>query len=424
MIYSMTAFGRGVHRTAEREVTAEIRSVNNRFLDCTVKLPRVYSFLEDKVKSYLSGRGVARGKVDVYIGVENLSSVNSAEITLDEDYTEAYIAALRELSRRFGLPDDITTMRVAANPEVFRVKKPEHDAEKDWQLLLPALADAADVFLAARAAEGAKIEKDIRGKLAGIEAVTPEIAALSDEDVRARRDKLRDRIGKLLGEEGIVPDEGRLLTECALFADKIAIDEELVRLSVYGEGAEGYLGVMGPRDGELYLSKKLSRSAVSGFPGSISFAARAGETPPALSYADEEKTESVCDSSDAPPPSGDCCGCESTDASGGERADDCTCHLPAEDDKPPPLENFAEQSIAFDGVWRHCPCPCSLFSGLEAKSVCSSISGALMLEEAEGVWLAVPDDIAREIPNSRYLAFTDREMIGGRHYQLAFVKNT
>ena len=138
MIYSMTAFGRGVHRTAEREVTAEIRSVNNRFLDCTVKLPRVYSFLEDKVKSYLSGRGVARGKVDVYIGVENLSSVNSAEITLDEDYTEAYIAALRELSRRFGLPDDITTMRVAANPEVFRVKKPEHDAEKDWQLLLPA----------------------------------------------------------------------------------------------------------------------------------------------------------------------------------------------------------------------------------------------------------------------------------------------
>ena len=103
MIYSMTAFGRGVHRTAEREVTAAIRSVNNRFLDCTVKLPRVYSFLEDKVKSYLSGRGVARGKVDVYIGVENLSSVNSAEITLDEDYTEAYIAALRELSRRFGL---------------------------------------------------------------------------------------------------------------------------------------------------------------------------------------------------------------------------------------------------------------------------------------------------------------------------------
>lgn len=208
------------------------------------------------------------------------------------------------------------------------------------------------------------------------------------------------------------------------FEASCAMREELLRLSVYGEGAEGYLGVMEPRDGELYLSKKLSRSAVSGFPGSISFAARAGETPPALSYADEEKTESVCDSSDAPPPSGDCCGCESTDASGGERADDCTCHLPAEDDKPPPLENFAEQSIAFDGVWRHCPCPCSLFSGLEAKSVCSSISGALMLEEAEGVWLAVPDDIAKGIPNSRYLAFTDREMIGGRHYQLAFVKNT
>ena len=260
MIYSMTAFGRGVHRTAEREVTAEIRSVNNRFLDCTVKLPRVYSFLEDKVKSYLSGRGVARGKVDVYIGVENLSSVNSAEITLDEDYTEAYIAALRELSRRFGLPDDITTMRVAANPEVFRVKKPEHDAEKDWQLLLPALADAADVFLAARAAEGAKIEKDIRGKLAGIEAVTPEIAALSDEDVRARTDKLRDRIGKLLGEEGIVPDEGRLLTECALFADKIAIDEELVRLSSHFSAFRDILDAGGTAGRKLdFLLQEINR---------------------------------------------------------------------------------------------------------------------------------------------------------------------
>ena len=136
----------------------------------------------------------------------------------------------------------------------------EHDAEKDWQLLLPALADAAAVFLAARAAEGAKIEKDIRGKLAGIEAVTPEIAALSDEDVRARRDKLRDRIGKLLGEEGIVPDEGRLLTECALFADKIAIDEELVRLSSHFSAFRDILDAGGTAGRKLdFLLQEINR---------------------------------------------------------------------------------------------------------------------------------------------------------------------
>lgn len=232
MIYSMTAFGRGVLRTEEHDITVEIRSVNNRFLDCTVKLPRIYSFLEERVKAYVSERGVTRGKVEVYIGIESHSAAGpAAKLTLDKEYARAYIAALKELGEEFGLHDDITLMRVAANRDIFRTEKAEHDEEQDWQMILPVLSEALDMFVAARATEGAKIEKDIRGKIAGIEKMTPDIAAQSEQDILARKEKLEERIKKLLGEEGIVPDEGRLLTECAIFADKIAIDEELVRLA-------------------------------------------------------------------------------------------------------------------------------------------------------------------------------------------------
>jgi len=231
MIYSMTAFGRGVVRTEELDITVEVRSVNNRFLDCTVKLPRAYSFLEEKIKAYVSSRKVTRGKVEIFVGIDSHSAEGAAaKLTLDKEYAGAYIAALRELGETFGLTNDITLMRVAANRDIFRTEKAEHDEEKDWQMLLPVLEEAMDMFVAARAAEGAKIEKDIRGKIAGIEALTPEIAALSEQDTVSRKEKLEERIRKLLGDEGIIPDEGRLLTECAIFADKIAIDEELVRL--------------------------------------------------------------------------------------------------------------------------------------------------------------------------------------------------
>ena len=211
--------------------TVEIRSVNNRFLDCTVKLPRTYSFLEERVKSYITSRGITRGKVEVYVGIENLSAVGNAKITLDTEYTAAYIAALKELSEKFGLTNDMSVMRLASNRDIFRMEKPERDEEQDWEMILPILTEAADMFIEARASEGARIEKDIRAKIAGIEKLTPEISALSEQDIDARKEKLEERIRKLLGDEGVIPDESRLLTECAIFADKIAIDEELVRLS-------------------------------------------------------------------------------------------------------------------------------------------------------------------------------------------------
>jgi len=261
MIYSMTAFGRGVLRTETHDITVEVRSVNNRFLDCTVKLPRIYSFLEERVKAYIASRGITRGKVEVYISIEATSNAGpAAKLTLDKEYAEAYINALRELGETFGLTNDISLMRVAANRDIFRTEKAEHDEEADWQMILPPLSDAMDVFVAARAAEGAKIEKDIRAKIAGIERVTPDIAALSEQDILAKKEKLTERIRKLLGEENIIPDESRLLTECAIFADKIAIDEELVRLSSHFSGFYDILDAGGAAGRKLdFLLQEINR---------------------------------------------------------------------------------------------------------------------------------------------------------------------
>lgn len=261
MIYSMTAFGRGVLRTETHDITVEVRSVNNRFLDCTVKMPRIYSFLEERVKAYITSRGVTRGKVEVYISIEaNSNAGPAAKLTLDKEYAEAYINALRELGETFGLTNDISLMRVASNRDIFRTEKAEHDEEADWQMILPALSDAMDVFIAARATEGAKIEKDIRAKIAGIEKVTPDIAALSEQDIIAKKEKLTERIRKILGEENIVPDESRLLTECAIFADKIAIDEELVRLSSHFSGFYDILDAGGAAGRKLdFLLQEINR---------------------------------------------------------------------------------------------------------------------------------------------------------------------
>ncbi|MBQ4297025.1 MAG: hypothetical protein II771_01925, partial [Clostridia bacterium] len=135
MINSMTAFGRAVSRTEEAEITVEIRSVNNRYLDLTVKLPRTFSFLEDRVKTYLTGRGLSRGKVDAYIGIEMLSEVSGGKVTVDTEYARAYIDALRELGETFFLKDDLSLMRVASNKDLFRIERSERDPEKDWEML-------------------------------------------------------------------------------------------------------------------------------------------------------------------------------------------------------------------------------------------------------------------------------------------------
>lgn len=229
MMKSMTAFGRAKQTVNGKDITVEIRSVNNRYFDCGVRIPRAYSYLEEKIKPYLQSRGISRGKVDVSISIEILET-EGVNITLDTAAAKGYIDALHRLRDEFGLADDISVMSVARNTDLFVIRKPEEDTASDWQDILCVLSPAVDGFLTARAAEGSRIEADLEAKIAEIRRITEKIAALSEKDIGGYRDKLRERLEHVLTDNKITVDENRLLTECAIFADRVAIDEELVRL--------------------------------------------------------------------------------------------------------------------------------------------------------------------------------------------------
>ncbi|MBO7250226.1 MAG: YicC family protein [Clostridia bacterium] len=234
MAKSMTAYGRARGTACGKDITVEIKSVNNRFFDCSVKLPRAFSFLEERVKPYLSSRSIARGKVDVFISIDVVDSPE-VNIALDAGYAERYIAALRELGERFSLVDDISVMSVAQNRDIFIQVKPEEDMESDWQAVRSVLDGAIDSFIAAREREGANIARDLLSKIDNIERIVSEIDTLSQCDTKSYRQKLEERLREMLADNRIAFDENRILTECAIFADKVALDEELVRLRSHFE---------------------------------------------------------------------------------------------------------------------------------------------------------------------------------------------
>ena len=212
-----------------KDITAEIKSVNNRYLDCNVKISRLYSFLEDKIKQYLQAKGISRGKIEVYINVDLLEQ-EGVEIGLDTAYAKSYIDALYKLRDTFDLKDDITVTRIAANKDIFNVKKPEDDIEGDWNDIKAVLDVALDAFIERRITEGENLLKNIREKIENIKGYVSVISENSDKDTKEYADKLKDKILKFLGDNSIHIDDQRILTEVAIFADKVAIDEELVRL--------------------------------------------------------------------------------------------------------------------------------------------------------------------------------------------------
>ena len=228
MVRSMTAFGRAKREGESKDVTIEIKSVNSRFFDCNVKLPRAYIFLEERIKEHVR-RAVSRAKVDVFITVDNHTS-GVGNVGIDTAYLESYLKALRRLSCEFGLRDDISVMTVARNQEIFTFDKPEEDLEAEWELFRSVLDEALSGYTEMRTAEGAKAERDIKEKIELVRAYADEVEAISLEDTVGYRDKLEAKIRAILEDAKITPDENRILTECAIFADKIAIDEELVRL--------------------------------------------------------------------------------------------------------------------------------------------------------------------------------------------------
>lgn len=230
----MTAYGRAVRDGTPdgRNISVELKSVNNRYFDCGVKIPRVYAFLEDRVRQYIQSRGISRGKVDVFITVDITENVGTA-IDVDMTLAKSYIEALRKLRDEFGLPDDITVSMVARNQDIFIVRKPEEDAERDWRLIQPVLDEAVSAFLKVRETEGERLKTDILMKLSKIEELTGQIKSRSEEDISSYRQKFEARLTQLLSDNSVELNPQMVLTECAIYADRVAIDEELVRLGCH-----------------------------------------------------------------------------------------------------------------------------------------------------------------------------------------------
>ena len=261
MLKSMTAFGRAREKNAagDRDITAEIKSVNSRYLDCTVKLPRMYSFLEEKIKAYITERGITRGKVEVYVGVDVVEQTGLS-VRIDHAAAEGFIAALRELRDAYGLADDITVMSVASKGDVLKVEKPDDDAERDWIDVRTVLSKAVDMFVEAREREGANLEADIMKKAETIKGLAAKIKELSERDIAGYGAKLEERIKKFLSDFEIDVAEQRILTEAAIYADRAAIDEELVRLSSHFKAMDDIVSKPEPAGRKLdFLLQEMNR---------------------------------------------------------------------------------------------------------------------------------------------------------------------
>ncbi len=226
MIKSMTGYGRAVETVNGREFTVELRSVNNRYLDCSVKLPRSVSFGEEAVKQAVKN-AVSRGKVDVFISVHSENAVD-AKVTLNTAMVEGYLAAMQQMVSQYGVKDDISTSVLARMPEVFSVEKPEVDEEQLLSDLMQVVNKAIEGYNAMRITEGKALENDLRSRGATIEGFVSQVEAGNSQTVIDYRTRLENKLREVLSNTNI--DESRILTEAAIFADKVAVDEETVRL--------------------------------------------------------------------------------------------------------------------------------------------------------------------------------------------------
>ena len=226
MVKSMTGYGRAVETVNGREFTVEIRSVNNRYLDCTVKLPRSFSFAEEAVKAAVKA-AVSRGKVDVYISVRSETEAD-VQVTLNKPVLEGYLAAMRQMVEEYGVKDDISVSSLSRMSDVFVVDKPKADEDQLKADLLSVVDKALIAYDQMRITEGLALENDLRSRAATILELVAQVEELNPKTVSDYRRRLEEKMREVLENKSI--DEGRILTEAAIFADKVAVDEETVRL--------------------------------------------------------------------------------------------------------------------------------------------------------------------------------------------------
>lgn len=226
MLNSMTGYGRFEQIDESKKIVIDIRSVNHRYSDVTVKLPRAYGYLEDKIREYVS-ENISRGKVDVFIYIENYTSDDKAVI-LDEALCMNYYSLLNQIKEKCGINQEISVSDMTRFSDIFITKQQEEDKEEVWQMFLSCLKPAMNDFLSMRKREGERLFNDLKEKASKIQELTLKIESISPKVVEEYARKLEERMKELLGE--FKADEGRLLTEVGIMADRVCINEELVRL--------------------------------------------------------------------------------------------------------------------------------------------------------------------------------------------------
>lgn len=231
MLKSMTGYGRQESLVSGKKILVEIRSVNQRFTDYSIKLPRHLAFLEDKVRNYAS-EWITRGKVDIYISVESYDEADK-DVLLNTALAKNYIEVLHQLRDEFDLKDDISVMNVARFTDIFKTERKEEDEEKIWSDVKGVMGEAMEAFAAMRRREGERIEKDLVERIDYMKTLAEQIDERSPQTVEEYKERLYTKIRELLENREI--DEGRVLTEVAIFADKVAVNEETVRLGSHFE---------------------------------------------------------------------------------------------------------------------------------------------------------------------------------------------
>lgn len=258
MIKSMTGFGRCETAENNRKFTVEMKSVNHRYLDVNIKMPKKLNFFESAIRSELK-KYISRGKVDLFVSYEDFSESNT-NVRYNQDVAQEYLKYLRQMARDFGLEDDIRVSTLSKYPEVFTMEEQNVDEEELWKELQKAVDGAAEMFVQTRVTEGEHLRDDLVEKLDGMLKLVAFISERSPQMLREYREKLEEKVRELLGDTTV--DESRLVTEVTVFADKVCVDEEIVRLRSHIETTRNALLEGGSIGRKLdFIAQEMNREA-------------------------------------------------------------------------------------------------------------------------------------------------------------------
>lgn len=258
MLKSMTGYGRSEMTVGGRHIIFEIKSVNHKYFEFNSRISRGYLFLEDKLKAYLQGK-LSRGKVDVFLQIETLEDAD-VQVQVNHSLAAGYYAVLRELRERYSLPDEPTLALLTRYGDIFSVHRAPENEEEIWQAVQQAAEPAVESFLRMREAEGARLREDILSKAQRILELVGQVEQETPQTVKEYQERLEAKIQELLGDAHF--DEQRVLTEVAVFADKVAVDEETVRLRSHFQQLEKLIDSQEPVGRKIdFLVQEMNREA-------------------------------------------------------------------------------------------------------------------------------------------------------------------